>query len=119
MDNAGLTYIDETAAMKDISLGSQQMVEIAKLLSLDIKIMILDEPTSALTEVEINKLYSLIQELKEKGITIIYISHKLNEILYLADNITVLKDGNHVGTFKKTPETTKETLVRLMVGCGL
>ncbi len=116
LDNAGLTYIDETAAMKDISLGSQQMVEIAKLLSLDIKIMILDEPTSALTEVEINKLYSLIQELKEKGITIIYISHKLNEILYLADNITVLKDGNHVGTFKKTPETTKETLVRLMVG---
>ena len=116
LDNAGLSNIDETAIMRDISLGSQQMVEIARLLNMDIKVMILDEPTSALTEVEINILYDYIEELKQKGITIIYISHKLDEILHLADNITVLKDGKHVSTFKKTQDTTKDTLVKLMVG---
>lgn len=116
LNSAGLSYIDETATMKDISLGSQQMVEVARLLSLDIKVMILDEPTSALTDVEVNKLYDFIDELKQKGITIIYISHKLDEILHLADNITVLKDGKHVNTFKKTEDTTRDTLVKLMVG---
>ncbi len=116
LDNAGLSYIDETEIMKNLSLGSQQMVEIARLLNMDIKVMILDEPTSALTEVEIRILYEYIEELKQKGITIIYISHKLDEILYLADYITVLKDGQHVSTFEKAQDTTKDTLVKLMVG---
>ncbi len=116
LDQCGLTYINEHSVMKDISLGSQQMVEIARLINEKTKVVILDEPTSALTEVEVNKLYELIARMKQQGITIIYISHRLDEVLELADSITVLKDGEHVTTFKRDENTTKNMLVRHMVG---
>ncbi len=116
LDTCGLTYIDERSVMKDISLGSQQMVEIARLINESARVVILDEPTSALTEVEVQKLYELIGHMKEKGITIIYISHRLDEVRELADTITVLKDGEHVVTFPRDENTTKDMLVRYMVG---
>jgi len=116
LDSCGLDYINERAHMEDLSLGSQQMVEIASLLSKNVRVVILDEPTSALTEVEITQLNKLIKDMKARGITVIYISHKLNEILYLADTITVLKDGRHVKTMEKTDAVTREMLVRYMVG---
>lgn len=116
LDECGLSYIKETSVMGDISLGSQQMVEIARLLNESASVVILDEPTSALTEVEANKLYELIDQMKKKQITIIYISHRLDEVLKLADMITVLKDGEHVTTFSCNDSTTKNMLVRYMVG---
>lgn len=116
LDLCGLTYINERSVMRDISLGSQQMVEIARLINEKARVVILDEPTSALTEVEVNKLYELIARMKRQGMTIIYISHRLDEVLELADSITVLKDGEHVTTFPRDEHTTKDILVRYMVG---
>ncbi len=116
LDACGLTGVDPKSSMGDISLGQQQMVEIARLVGEDVKIVILDEPTSALTDAESAILFDLIAHMKAQGITIIYISHRLDEVLYLADEITVLKDGAHVTTFQKEPETTKDDLVRFMVG---
>jgi ABC-type sugar transport system ATPase subunit len=116
LNSCGLTYINERSVMKDLSLGSQQMVEIARLINENAKVVILDEPTSALTEVEVNKLYELIARMKKQGITIIYISHRLDEVRELADSITVLKDGEHVITFPQDEHTTKDLLVRYMVG---
>ena len=116
LDACGLNYINEKSLMRDISLGAQQMVEIASIMAKDAKVVILDEPTSALTDVEINKLNDLIKGMKNIGITVIYISHKLDEILYLADTITVLKDGKHVVTLPNDGNLDKESLVRYMVG---
>jgi ABC-type sugar transport system ATPase subunit len=116
LDICGLSYISERSIMKDISLGSQQMVEIARLINENARVVILDEPTSALTEIEVKKLYELIERMKNQGITIIYISHRLDEVLELADSITVLKDGEHVITFRRDNSTTKNMLVRYMVG---
>jgi len=102
--------------MRELSLGTQQMVEIASLIGQKARVVILDEPTSALTEVEVDKLYELIKRMKQQGVTIIYISHRLDEVLHLADTITVLKDGEHVITFPRDETTTKPMLVRYMVG---
>ena len=112
----GLKHIKPTDTMNQISLGAQQMVEIAKLLSINVKLMILDEPTSALTDKEVELLYELIDQVKKKDVSIVYISHKLDEILHLADEITVLKDGQHVTTFANHEGLTKDDLVRYMVG---
>ena len=116
LDNCGLDYIDEKADMNTLSLGSQQMVEIASLMHENARVVIFDEPTSALTQVEVDKLFELIKELKSKGITIIYISHRLDEVVYLADALTVLKDGQHVTTMPMTKDITKDDMVRYMVG---
>lgn len=116
LDACGLTYIDEKADMRSLSLGSQQMVEIASLLHENARIVILDEPTSALTQVESEKLFSLIRDMKARGVTILYISHRLDEVVALADALTVLKDGEHVKTIPMTPEITKDDMVRYMVG---
>lgn len=116
LDACGLTAVDPRSQMGDISLGQQQMVEIARLVGEKVKIVILDEPTSALTDAESQILFDLIAQMKAQGITVIYISHRLDEVLELADSITVLKDGTHVTTFEKTPHTTKDDLVRFMVG---
>ena len=116
LDACGLSYIDERADMNTLSLGSQQMVEIASLMHENARIVILDEPTSALTQVEVSKLFELIHSMKEKGVTIIYISHRLDEVVELADALTVLKDGEHVITMPMTGEVTKDDMVRYMVG---
>ena len=116
LDRFNMSYIKPTDVMNRLSLGSQQMVEIAKLLSMNVKLMILDEPTSALTDTEVELLYQLIAQVKERGVSFVYISHKLDEILHLADDITVLKDGEFVDSFPNSSDLTKDDLVRLMVG---
>ncbi|MCI8861089.1 MAG: sugar ABC transporter ATP-binding protein [Lachnospiraceae bacterium] len=116
LDACGLDYINERADMNTLSLGSQQMVEIAALMHENARVVILDEPTSALTQVEVEKLFELIHDMKKKGVTIIYISHRLDEVVELADALTVLKDGEHVATMPMTKEITKDDMIRYMVG---
>jgi ABC-type sugar transport system ATPase subunit len=116
LDQAGMIHINEKAPMRYLSLGNQQMVEIASLLKEDARIVIFDEPTSALTNVEVERLFEIIKSMKQKGVTIIYISHRLDEVLKMADSFTVLKDGRHVITAPMEQNITKETLVRYMVG---
>ncbi|ADN02988.1 sugar ABC transporter ATP-binding protein [Spirochaeta thermophila] len=99
----------------ELSVALQQMVEIAKALLMKVRVLIMDEPTSALTEKEIAKLFQVIRDLKEQGISVIFISHKLEEVLAITDRVVVLRDGERVGE-TPTREATEESLVRLMVG---
>jgi D-xylose transport system ATP-binding protein len=101
--------------VKNLGVGKMQMVEIAKALSEDAQILILDEPTSALTEVEIDKLMDILRTLKAHGVTCIYISHKLEEFFRITDTITVLRDGKAITT-QPTDTLTMEVVVRHMVG---
>lgn len=107
--------INAREKMKNLSVAEQQMVEIAKAISHDAKVIIMDEPTSALSHREVTVLFRLIAELKEKGIAIIYISHKMEEITQLADTITVLRDGNYIGTHPAS-ELDTHSLINMMVG---
>lgn len=97
------------------SVGQQQMIEIAKALLTDTKVIIMDEPTSALTEREIQKLFEVIQSLKQEGVSIVYISHRMEEIFEICDRITVMRDGRTVDT-KPIPETNFDEVVKKMVG---
>lgn len=99
----------------ELSVGQQQMVEIAKALSIKADILVLDEPTAALTKREIEKLFQVIESLKEQGVGMIYISHRMEEIFLISDRITVLRDGRYIGT-RDTQETTMDELVQMMVG---
>ena len=99
----------------ELSIAQQQMVEVAKALSLDAEILIMDEPTSALSEKESEILFGLIRELRERGIAIIYISHRMEEIKLLADRVTVFRDGCHVGT-SKIADITIAGIIHQMVG---
>ncbi len=108
-------HADTHTPVKNLSTGMQQLVEIAKALSKQTKCLLLDEPTSALTEKETETLIKILFELKAQGITLIIISHKLKEILRLADNITVLRDGKVSGTLTKE-NATEEKIISLMVG---
>ncbi|MFF1398597.1 multiple monosaccharide ABC transporter ATP-binding protein [Streptomyces sp. NPDC058287] len=104
----------------DIGVGKQQLVEIAKALSKEVKLLILDEPTAALNDEDSGKLLDLILELKGQGITSIIISHKLNEIARVADSVTVIRDGHSIETLDvKAAETTEERIIRAMVGRDL
>lgn len=103
------------AKLSTLSVGQQQMVEIAKALSQKVKVLILDEPTSALTEAEINSLMEILKYLKHNGVTCIYISHKLEEFFRITDNITILRDGLVVDTVR-TADTTEEKVIAMMVG---
>lgn len=107
--------VDPSATVKDIPVGMQQMTEIAKAISMDAKIIIFDEPTTSLTEDETDQLFRIIQELKAKGIGIIYISHRMDEIGRITDRITVMRDGEYVGTID-TATSTKDLLINMMVG---
>ena len=98
-----------------LSIGRQQMVEIAKACSLNMKILIMDEPTSSLSESEVQSLFEMIEKLKSNGIGIIYISHKMEEVFTITDRVCVMRDGGYVGTII-TKESTRETLVSMMVG---
>ncbi|MCI0358604.1 MAG: sugar ABC transporter ATP-binding protein [Planctomycetaceae bacterium] len=98
-----------------LRVGDQQLIEIAKALSLQSDILIMDEPTSALTESEVSRLYRVIERLRKRGVTILYISHKLDEIFHLSDRITVLRDGKLVRTLS-TKETSPKVVTHLMVG---
>ena len=107
--------INVRAKMKDLSVAGQQMVEIAKAISHNAKVIIMDEPTSALSHKEVAVLFTLINELKQKGVAIIYISHKLEEVGQLANTITVLRDGKYIGTHPAA-ELDSHSLIKLMVG---
>lgn len=98
-----------------LSVARQQMVEIAKALSLNAEVIIMDEPTSSLTESEIDRLFEIIQELKEQGVGIIYISHRLDELRRIVDRVTVMRDGRYVST-RPLSEITVDDIVAAMVG---
>ncbi len=99
----------------DLSVGKQQIIEIAKAIASDAKYIVMDEPTAALTDREIQTLFKTVRELKSKGISFVYISHRMEEIFAICDRITVLRDGAYVGV-KKIPETTFDEIVAMMVG---
>lgn len=99
----------------ELSISEKQMLEIAKAISFDAKCIVMDEPTSSLTESEVKKLFEIIRDLKSKGIGIVFISHKLSEIKEIGDRISILKDGNYVGTWNVS-DLSEEDMVRLMVG---
>ena len=107
--------INPELKVRDISIAEAQMVEIAKCLSLNSKIIIMDEPTAALSDEEIECLFDIIKSLKKDGISIIYISHRMSEIFEIADRLTVFRDGKFIKTMK-TAETNPSELVKLMVG---
>ena len=100
-------------------MGKQQLVEIAKALSKDCKLLILDEPTAALNERDSKNLLDILKTLQNEGITCIIISHKLNEIMYIADSIAVLRDGKSVAFFEEMEKVTEDELIRHMVGRDL
>jgi ribose transport system ATP-binding protein len=106
--------IDVRRPVRELSIAQQQMVEVAKAISLKAKILIMDEPTSALTEKEIGELFAQIRHLKNAGVSIIYISHRMEELFEIGDRVTILRDGKHIGTHQ-IRDTTKAELIRLMV----
>ncbi|MDY5842744.1 MAG: sugar ABC transporter ATP-binding protein [Peptoniphilaceae bacterium] len=107
--------VNPASIVRDIPVGMQQMSEIARAISEDAKIIIFDEPTTSLTDDEIEQLFVIIRQLKSQGIGIIYISHRMDEIGRITDRITVLRDGGFVGTVN-TKDTTREDLIKMMVG---
>lgn len=110
-----LANIDPRKIVSELSISNQQVVEIAKALSMNCKIMIFDEPTSALTESETEALFKIMRELKEKGLGIIYISHRMPEIFSQCDRVTILRDGVYIST-KDIRETDSKSIVNMMVG---
>lgn len=107
--------IDVRKMIHQLSVGEQQIVEIAKALNHQTKILILDEPTSALNSKEIDQLFKLVRVLKSKGVGIIYITHRLNELEQICDRVTIMRDGNNIGTFDIGEKTINE-MVDLMLG---
>ncbi len=110
--------VDTHAIAQELPVAQQQMVEVAKALTHDLKILVMDEPTSALSDREIEKLFDMIRALTAKGIGIIFISHRLQEIPLIGDRITILRDGKYIGT-REVRETTSDQMVSMMVGRDL
>ncbi|KYG89865.1 lantibiotic ABC transporter permease [[Bacillus] sp. KCTC 13219] len=115
LDKIGFGHIDPNKKVGELSVAYQQIVEICKCLAKNSKVLVFDEPTAVLTYSETQKLLELIKKLKEQGVTIVYISHRLEELFAISDKITVLKDGKYVNTVE-TKSITKEQLVTMMVG---
>ncbi len=107
--------LDITRKVSELSVVQQQVVEILKALSVTAQVLIMDEPSATLTDVELQKLFEIIRTLKSKGVTVIYISHRLEEIFEIADRVTVLKDGEVMGT-RDIHDITKDDLISMMVG---
>ena len=107
--------IDPTVKLGSLTVGKQQMVEIAKAVSHNTKLLILDEPTAALTQSEIEELFKIMGDLKAKGIGMIYISHRMDEIKRISDRVTVMRDGEYVGT-EDTDKLTKDQIIQMMIG---
>lgn len=114
MDRMGVN-IPVNALMSDLSVGQQQMVEICKALMVDAKVLIMDEPTAALTQSETKVLFEVIKSLREKGVSIVYISHRMEEIFELCDRITVLRDGAYVDT-RYIKDINMDDIVQMMIG---
>lgn len=114
LDRLGVS-IDPQQRMSELSVGQQQMIEIAKALMVDAKVIIMDEPTAALTQSETEVLFQVVRSLKEKGVSIVYISHRMEEIFELCDRITVLRDGSYIDT-KRIQDTDMNDVVKMMIG---
>ena len=113
-DMVGLTA-DVNTLVKDLSIAQRQMVEVAKALSTNAKLIVMDEPTSSLTDRETEILMNVIRNLRDQGVTVVFISHRLSELFEISDRITVLRDGECVGTID-TKDCTEPQLVNMMVG---
>ncbi len=107
--------IDPGQKMDALSIGQQQMIEIAKALMVDAKVIIMDEPTAALTASETEVLFEVVKSLRKKGVSIVYISHRMEEIFELCDRITILRDGQYIGT-RNIAETNMAEVVKMMIG---
>ena len=116
-DELGISS-DPSAVMSRMSVSERQMVEIAKAVSYNAKVIVFDEPTSSLNDTEVKHLFRIIETLKKRGCGIIYISHKMEEILTISDEVTIMRDGKWVDT-KRASELTVEKIIRLMVGRNL
>jgi ribose transport system ATP-binding protein len=114
LDRLGID-LDPRQEVRELTVAKQQMVEIAKALSFNAKVLIMDEPTSALTDNEVETLFALIAQLKERGTGIVYISHRMDELRRLADRVTVLRDGAYIGSLAKT-EISIPRIIEMMVG---
>lgn len=106
---------DPRAKLGTLSVSQMQLVEIAKAVSADCKVLILDEPTSSLTAAEVEALFTIVNELREKGVSIVYISHKMDEILRISDEVTIMRDGQYIGTWD-AKELTTDFIITKMVG---
>ena len=118
LDDLGFGMINENAMVRDLPVAYQQVVEICKALVRNAQVLVLDEPTAVMTNKEVDQLFRLVRQLKERGVSILYVSHRLEEIFELCDTITVMKDGQFVDTMPKTG-IDKDRLVSLMIGRGL
>jgi len=114
-EQVGLTDIDPSVPVSSLGIGRQQMVEIAAGLSRKCRILVLDEPTASLTDNEIGLLFAQIRKLKAEGVSVIYISHRIEEVINIADRVTVLRDGKGVAT-EPTSQLNADRIIRLMVG---
>jgi len=114
LDQIGLD-IDPETKVKDLTVGKQQLIEIVKALTKKVDILILDEPTAALTESDVEILMNLLHDLRSKGVTCIYISHKLGEVMSLADSVTILRDGKTIST-DSIENLTEDMIITKMVG---
>ncbi|PTB19243.1 D-xylose ABC transporter ATP-binding protein [Trinickia symbiotica] len=115
LDVLGAGSIDPQAEAGQLSIGQQQMVEIAKALSLDARVLVMDEPTAALTDREIEALFAVMRDLKARGVAIVYVSHRMEEIFRICDKLSVLRDGKFVGE-RAISSTDFDEVVRMMVG---
>jgi ABC-type sugar transport system ATPase subunit len=107
--------LDPRTRIGELTVAKQQMVEIAKALSFKSRVLIMDEPTAALNNTEIDELFRIIRGLKAQGVGIVYISHKMDELKQISDRVTVMRDGHYVGTVP-TAETSMDTIISMMVG---
>lgn len=107
--------IDPRSMVQDLSIADQQIVEIAKAVSKNVKILIMDEPSAPLSVSEVEVMFKIINQLKNNGVTVIYISHRLEEVFRISDRVSVMRDGRYVTT-KTTKETNRQELINLMVG---
>jgi len=114
LDKLGLD-INPKTPVESLTIAQQQMVEVAKALSMDASLIVMDEPTSALTEKEVDALFSYMKKLRENGVSIIFISHRLNEIQRVSDRITILRDGKWIGT-SEVRDLSQNDIVKMMVG---
>ena len=114
-ENLGLDEISPTEKVENLTVAKMQMIEIAKAVSYNSKLIIMDEPTSAITERECQQLFSIVNRLKKEGVAFVFITHKMDEVFQISDELTVLRDGRYVGTYL-AEELTHDKLVKLMVG---
>ncbi len=108
-------HLDPRELVGNLTVAKQQMVEISKALSFDSKVLIMDEPTAALTDTEIDALFVMIRKLREDGVGIVYISHRMEELKKITDRVSIMRDGTYVGTMH-TKDATIEQIISMMVG---